>query len=158
MPTPNHRQSKFQNNYLGRKINETIVAMLNEMTVVTDNSADEDVTLAEILDRLTTRVNSSSEVIDQVVEQVDAITAGDTPLGGGSSVKFYPSISKFPTGSDAKSNVLIVCTSDYSLWCWDDNLSSYTPCKFQVTVADLTSEDINRVIKVINGGTASTVI
>lgn len=152
------RETRFQNTYLGRKINETITAMLNDMTQTTDNSTTEDVSLAEILDRLTIRVNNSIETVEKTVEKVEAIASGDITVTGSSAVKFYPSINKFPSGSDAKAEVLCINTSDYTMWCWNPTASAYAPVKFQFSIGDLTTEDINNLIKVINGGTATTVL
>ena len=151
-------ETKFRNNYLGRKINEEIKALLNEMTVDTDNSHEEDVTLPEILDRLTTRVNDITGTLDKTVQDVEIIKENSGDGVTCNNVKFYKSIAKFPSPDQAQMNVLYIDTTNYMMYLWDVEATTYVPVQFKITLDNLTAEDLNELIKVIHGGTATTVI
>lgn len=148
-------ETKHNNTYLNKKINEAIKFLLNEMSVHSDNSVDEDVSLPEILDRLTTRVNSTIEATNQAVEEIRVIQ--DTiEKDYASRIEFYPSISKFPKESDVRIDTIYVNKSDFTMYMWDDTAHSYAPIGFDATTRELTTDDIQRVVKIIDGGTAST--
>lgn len=136
-------ESRHKNTYIDKKINEVITALLNEMEVLVDNTHDEDVTLPQLLDRLYNRVITNTEKITEISS------------GGGISsdnVKFFPSMVQFPKPSEAKENVVYICKNDGSMFLFNYDLQSYVPTKQTLTI-----DTIQSIIKVINGGTATTV-
>jgi hypothetical protein len=152
------RETKFRNNYLGRKINEEIKALLNEMSVTTDNTHEEDVTLPEILDRITSRVNDVTGKLEKTVQDVEIIKENSGSGATASNVKFYKSISKFPSPDQAQINVLYIDTTNYMMYLWDVESMTYSPVQFKITLENITAEDLNELIQVIHGGTATTVL
>lgn len=136
-------ESRHKNTYIDKKINASITALLNEMEVLVDNTHDEDVTLPKLLDRLYRRVITNTERITEMS------SGGELSAD---NVKFCPSMVQFPKPSEAKEDVLYISKNDGSIWLFDYNTQSYVPSNQTLTV-----ESIQSIIKVINGGTATTV-
>lgn len=140
------KETRHKNTYIDKKINESITALLNNMTVLVDNATDEDVTLPEMMDRLYKRVAANEQAIEGIIEG-----GGITP-GPCNNIKFYDNIAKFP--SVGEDDVVYVDKSGGGMYRFDLNLGSYVPA-MNMEPYTLSTERINEFVTAVNGGTAT---
>lgn len=152
-------ESRSSGRYLDKKIESTIVKLLNEMTVLVDNDSNEDVTLAEMMDRVYRRVLTNEVNITKTNETVQQIVnSGGTVPSKDSNVQFFVSLAKFPSVKEAKSDVLYVDRSTGMIYLFNIDTDSYEAVVSSTEDLAVTLESVQKVVHVINGGNSQTVI
>lgn len=153
-------ESKSSGRYLDKKIESTIIKLLNEMTVLVDNDSNEDVTLAEMMDRVYRRVLTNEVNISKTNETVQKIvdSGGTTVPSKDSNVQFFVSLTKFPSAKEAKSDVLYVDRSTGMIYLFNIDTDSYEAVVSSTEDLAVTLESVQKVVHVINGGDSQTVI
>lgn len=136
-PGTNLKETRHKNTYIDKKINESITALLNDMTILVDNATDEDVTLPEMMDRMYNRILHTEQKIDDIITT------------GGSQVICYDGLNKFPP--EGVEGVVYVDTNGKGMYLYDPALGAYTPIVDQEEYK-LSTEAINKYVTTINGG------
>lgn len=136
-PGTNLKETRHKNTYIDKKINESITALLNDMTILVDNATDEDVTLPEMMDRMYNRILNTEQKIDDIITT------------GGSQVTCYDGLNNFPP--EGVEGVVYVDTNGKGLYLYDAALGAYTPIVDQEDYK-ISTENINKYVATINGG------
>ena len=137
------KETRFKNSYLDKKISDSITALLNEMIPTKDNPSDEDVSLPELFNRLTERIKT----LEIKLSGHDGVTTYD-------DVQYYDSFSEFP--SKGQEDILYVDKGEFKIYIYDSSINDYSPFICDSVTTKVTTQDIQKVIAIINGGTSKS--
>ena len=136
------KETRFKNSYLDKKISESITALLNEMIPTKENPSDEDVSLPELFNRLTDRIKT-----------LEIKLSGHENTTTYEDVQYYDSFSEFPI--KGKEDILYIDKEEFRIYIYDTYIHEYLPFMCDSVTTKVTTEDIQQVVAVINGGSAN---
>jgi len=136
-----NQETRFKDSYLDKKIKESITALLNEMIPTEDNPSNEDVSLPELFNRLSKRINTLEIKLSG---HENTITYED--------VQYYDSFSDFPL--KGKEDILYIDKEEFRIYIYDISTREYLPFICDSVTTKVTTEDIQQVVAIINGGTS----